>query len=141
MLTCTKSYVCRQQGASNGLLGGKPLLPVCMMDAVNRLAPQGRRLGPAVGSKPTMAQVLHAYGAASALFWKYPVQPVYACCLPPSKQPGASSSRHLGLQMHCSATNLCSAGVLVLAAGFGRNLIPNTRVQSTAELNPAWCRR
>jgi len=51
--------VCDQQGASNGLLGGKALLPVCMMDAVNRFAPQGRRLGPALGPKPTMAQVLY----------------------------------------------------------------------------------
>jgi len=51
---------CGQQGASNGLLGGKALLPVCMMDAVNRFAPQGRRLGPTLVSKPTMAQV-HAH--------------------------------------------------------------------------------
>jgi hypothetical protein len=42
-------------------LGGKALLPVCMMDSVNRFAPHGRRLGPSggapSGSKPTMAQV------------------------------------------------------------------------------------
>lgn len=52
-----------RQATIGGLLGGAALLPVCMMDSVNRFAPQGRRLGPSNlgSSKPTMAQVLHTF--------------------------------------------------------------------------------
>lgn len=44
------------------MLGGNALLPVCMMDSVNRFAPGGHR---PVGGALTMAQKLAAGNAAS----------------------------------------------------------------------------
>lgn len=43
--------------------GARPLLPVCMMDSVNRFAPSGHR--PVLGGRPSMAQSLAASNVAA----------------------------------------------------------------------------
>ena len=56
-----------QGQAALSVLGGRPLLPVCMMESVNRFAPSGHRpvLGMGIGGRPSMAQTLAAANVAA----------------------------------------------------------------------------